>query len=73
MHIEKNVFENIFNIIMDMKWKKKDNIKIAMDISLFCYHTNMKLVYDELLVTKPKASFTVDKNVRCTIICLPMA
>jgi hypothetical protein len=35
MYIEKNVFENIFNTVMDMKWKKNDSIKIAMDISLF--------------------------------------
>jgi hypothetical protein len=27
MHIEKNMFENIFNIVMDVKGKTKDNIK----------------------------------------------
>jgi hypothetical protein len=58
------VFENIFNIVMDMKWKKNDNIKIAMDISLFWYYKNIKLIYDGSLVTKPKASVIVDKNVQ---------
>jgi hypothetical protein len=41
MHIEKNVLENIFNTIMDMKGKKKDNIKARLDISLFCNCKNM--------------------------------
>jgi hypothetical protein len=27
MHIEKNMFENIFNIMMDVKGKKKENMK----------------------------------------------
>ena len=34
MHIEKNMFENIFNMIMDVKGKTKDNIKTRMDIAL---------------------------------------
>jgi hypothetical protein len=34
MHIEKNMFENIFNMIMDVKGKTKDNIKARMDIAL---------------------------------------
>jgi hypothetical protein len=45
MHIEKNMFENIFNTIMDVKGKTKDNIKARMNIALFCYHKNMELVY----------------------------
>jgi hypothetical protein len=47
---------------MDVKGKIKDNIKVKMDITLFCHHKNMKLVYVGLLVTKPKSSFTLDKN-----------
>ena len=34
MHIEKNVFENIFNTVMDVKGKTKDNIKSRLDIAL---------------------------------------
>jgi hypothetical protein len=45
MHIEKNMFENIFNTIMDVKGKTKDNIKARMNIALFCHHKNMELVY----------------------------
>jgi hypothetical protein len=36
MHIEKNVFENIFNTVMDVKGKTKDNIKARLDVALFC-------------------------------------
>jgi hypothetical protein len=32
MHIKKNMFENIFNMVMDVKGKKKDNMKARMDI-----------------------------------------
>ena len=32
MHIEKNVFENIFNTVMDMKGKTKDIMKKIRDI-----------------------------------------
>jgi len=35
MHIEKNMFENIFNRVMDMERKTKDNNKNRMDISFF--------------------------------------
>ena len=36
IHIEKNMFENIFNIVMDVKGKIKDNIKFRLDMVLFC-------------------------------------
>jgi len=35
MHIEKNMFENIFNSVMDVKRKTKDNIKAILDVALF--------------------------------------
>jgi hypothetical protein len=35
MHIAKNMFENISNTVMNVKWKKKDNIKARMDIFSF--------------------------------------
>ena len=51
MHIEKNMFENIFNMFMDMNEKIQENIK-----------AEMILVYDVSQFTKPKASFTLNKN-----------
>ena len=47
MHIEKNVFENIFNTVMDVKGKTKDNIKARLDVALFCNRKNMELICDE--------------------------
>ena len=37
MDIERNMFENISNTVMDVKGKTKDNIKATMNITLF-YH-----------------------------------
>jgi hypothetical protein len=63
MHIEKNVFENIFNTVMDVKKKTKDNIKARMNITLFSHHKNLKFVYVGSRVAKPKANFALDNNV----------
>jgi hypothetical protein len=62
MHIEKNVFENIFNTFIDVKGKTKDNIKARLDISLFCNCKNMELVFYGSRATKPRARFVLEKN-----------
>jgi hypothetical protein len=67
MHIEKNVFKNIFNTVMDIKGKTKDNIKAKLDIALFCNRQNMKLVCDESRVAKPRASFVLEKNAQLLV------
>jgi len=59
MHIKKNMFENIFNTVIDMKGKTKNIIKDKMNIPLFCHHNNTKLVYNESQVAKLKASFAL--------------
>jgi hypothetical protein len=63
MRIEKNMFENIFNMVMDVKGKTNDNIKARIDIALFCHNKNMKLVYVGSRVAKLKTSFPLNKNV----------
>jgi len=45
MHIEKNVFENIFNTVMDVKGKTKNNIKARLDLALFYNWKNMWGLY----------------------------
>jgi hypothetical protein len=35
MHIEKNEFDNIFNMMMDVKGKTKDNMKTRLDLPLW--------------------------------------
>jgi len=67
MHIEKNVFENIFSTVMDVKGKTKDNIKARLDIALYCNCKNMELVYDESRVAKPRASFVLEKNAQLLV------
>jgi hypothetical protein len=67
MHIEKNVFENIFNTIIDVKGKKKDNINARLDIDLFCNRKNMELVFDGSRVAKPRASFMLEKHVQLLV------
>ena len=60
MHIEKKVFENIFNTVIDVKEKTKDNIKARLDVALFCKFKNMELICDRSWVVKPRASFMLD-------------
>jgi len=77
MHIKKNVFENIFNTVMDVKGKTKDNIKARLDIALYCNRKNMELFYDESRVAKPRASFVLEKNTQLLVykwlksLCFP--
>jgi hypothetical protein len=72
MHIEKNMFENIFNTVMDVKGKTKDNIKARLDLALFCNRKNMELVYDGSWVAKPRASFVLEKNAQLLVYVFPM-
>ena len=67
MHIKKNVFEKIFNTIMDVKGKTKDNIKARLDIALYCNRKNIELVYDESRVAKPRANFMLEKNAQLLV------
>jgi hypothetical protein len=67
LHIEKNVFENIFNIVMDVKGKTKDNIKARLDLALFCNRKNIELVCNGSRVAKPRASFMLEKNAQLLV------
>jgi len=67
MHIKKNVFENIFNMVMDVKGKTEKNINAKMNIALFCHHKNMKLVYVGSRFAKSKANFALDKNAQLLV------
>ena len=42
--------------------KKKDNMKVIMDIPFFCHCKNIKLIYDGSRVVKPNACFALEKN-----------
>ncbi|CAM9000388.1 unnamed protein product [Rhodiola kirilowii] len=57
MHIEKNFFENLFNTIMDVKGKTKDDgVKCRKDIGLYCRRPELELktIGNRLVANKGK-------------------
>ncbi|XP_021603897.1 uncharacterized protein LOC110608925 [Manihot esculenta] len=66
MHIEKNVFENIFNTVMNMEGKTKDNIKSREDLNEICRRPELKK--DPISEKYPKASYCLDKQSKM-ILC----
>ena len=44
MHIEKNVFDNLFNTIMDLKGKNKDNTKARIDLQEYYRRKELELI-----------------------------
>ncbi|GKA48893.1 hypothetical protein Tco_0741851, partial [Tanacetum coccineum] len=44
MHVEKNMFDNIFNTVMDDKDKTKDNVKARQDVKEYCTRHELELV-----------------------------
>ena len=58
IHIEKNIFDNVFYTVMDIKAKTKDNIKASMDLKEYCRRRELELV--EMAsgqFVKPKAKY----------------
>lgn len=43
MHIKRNVFENIFNTVMNVKGKTENNMNAKINVSLFFHHKNIEL------------------------------
>ena len=62
MHIEKNAFDNVFNIIMDFKGKTKGNEKARMDLKEHCKRRDLelqKLANGKVIKLEAKFSFTM--------------
>lgn len=60
MHIEKNFFDNIFNTVMNVKGKTKDNEKARKDIELYCRRKDLLLVEKSSgKFLKPCANYTL--------------
>ncbi|XP_054817658.1 uncharacterized protein LOC129317338 [Prosopis cineraria] len=68
MHIEKNVFDNIFNTVMDVKGKTKDNEKAREDLSTYCNRPELALFKSVGKTMKPKATYTLTKQQR-KLVC----
>ena len=66
MHIEKNVFDNIFNTVLNVQGKTKDTTKSREELNQYCARPELKR--DETTGMFPKASYTLDnreKKVLC--------
>jgi len=63
MHVEKNAFDNVFNIVMDIKDKTKDNVKARMDLNEYYKHRELELqVQPSGKVLKPKANIVLSNE-----------
>ena len=62
MHIEKNFFDNIFNTIMNVEGKTKDNAKSREDLKEFCSHP--ELHRNETTNKYPKACYSLEKDAK---------
>jgi hypothetical protein len=60
MHIEKNFFDNLFNTIMNIEGKSKDNVKSREDLLNLCRRRELGL--DPSTGKYPKATYTLDKK-----------
>ncbi|KAK6128488.1 hypothetical protein DH2020_037772 [Rehmannia glutinosa] len=60
MHIEKNVFDNIFNTVMDVQGKTKDTLKSRQELNEYCRRP--ELAQNAKTGKYPKACYTLDKK-----------
>jgi len=69
MHMEKIFFDNIFNIVMNVSGKTKDNDKARMDLAFYCRRKalKLKLMANEKLL-KPKANYILTAN-QTKLVC----
>ncbi|XP_073152634.1 uncharacterized protein [Henckelia pumila] len=66
MHIEKNVFDNVFNTIMNVPGRTKDNAKSRADLVEMRIRT--ELHPDVSTGRHPKASYTLERSAR-EVLC----
>jgi hypothetical protein len=68
MHNKKNMFDNVFNTVIDVKGKIKDNLKARRDLKVYCYRPELLVRgASEGRVSVPKVcySLTVEEKVYC--------
>jgi len=64
MHTEKNFFDDIFDTVMNVSGKTKDNGKARMDLALYFRHKDLELksgANGKLLKTKENYTLTTDE------------
>ena len=62
MHIEKNVFDNLFNTVLNIHGKTKDILKSRQELNTYCRRPEL----DQLASTSkyPKACYTLDNRAK---------
>ncbi|GJS38479.1 hypothetical protein Tco_0563522, partial [Tanacetum coccineum] len=60
MHIEKNIFENVFETVMDIEGKTKDNVKARDDVKI--YSKRKELEINESTRKYPKVCYSLGKE-----------
>ncbi|GKG06017.1 hypothetical protein Tco_0326103, partial [Tanacetum coccineum] len=60
MHIEKNIFENVFETVRDIEGKTKDNAKARDDVKIYC--KRKELEKNESTGKYPKACYSLGKE-----------
>nr|XP_033511699.1 uncharacterized protein LOC117276481 [Nicotiana tomentosiformis] len=60
MQIEKNVFDNVFNTVLNVDGKTKDNPKAREDMVNYC--DRPQLAKNPIDGSYPKAAYTIEKN-----------
>ncbi|KAG8370934.1 hypothetical protein BUALT_Bualt13G0034900 [Buddleja alternifolia] len=68
MHIEKNMFDNVFNTVMDVKGKTKDNVNARLDLQNICKRRHLELKEVNGKYIKPKASYTLTKEEQLMVL-----
>ncbi|KAL0402748.1 UNVERIFIED_CONTAM: hypothetical protein Slati_4304700 [Sesamum latifolium] len=61
MHIEKNMFDNIFNTFINIKGKSKDNLNARKDLTIICDRLELQ-VDEHRLNVMPKVVYTLTKD-----------
>ena len=59
MHIEKNVFDNVFNTVMNVPGKTKDTSKSTQELNEYCRRPELEKA--EGMTKYPNACYTLDK------------
>lgn len=59
MHIKKNVFDNLFNTVLNIDDKTKDNPQSRLDMVRYCDRSQLA---KDTSGKYPKAIYTIDKE-----------
>ncbi|KAG8368722.1 hypothetical protein BUALT_Bualt15G0075500 [Buddleja alternifolia] len=62
------MFDNVFNTVMDVKGKSKDNLNARLDLQSICNRWDLEIKEVNEKYLKPKASYTLSKDQRQIVL-----